>query len=196
MNLPPIALSANLNNEDDEGLNWSLLRNAADPSVIVEGAVLRAGTERFWSWVRISRIDEDGQVHFEQTSADEAPRRVPSSKLKPCLKYATSGRPTMNPASIPWRSAHRPEYIGGIFEPREVYSAGRPPYVVAPNSTARLIGGQHDAFAWGSSAEHQALAVAVQQSQILQGGGHLGGEKNLVIGFGGRVGSGLSEVAG
>jgi len=77
VNLPAIALAANLNNEDDEGLNWSLLRNAADPSVIVEGAVLRAGTERFWSWVRIRRIDEDGQVHFEQISAVEVQRLVP-----------------------------------------------------------------------------------------------------------------------
>ncbi len=51
MNLPAIALAANLNNEDDEGLNWSLLRNAADPSVIVEGAVVRAGYfDRFRSW--------------------------------------------------------------------------------------------------------------------------------------------------
>jgi hypothetical protein len=66
-----------LNNEDDEGLNWSLLRNAADPSVVVEGAVVRAGTERFWSWVLIRRIDDDGQVHFEQVSADEAQRLVP-----------------------------------------------------------------------------------------------------------------------
>lgn len=74
MNLPAIGLAANLNNEDDEGLNWSLLRNAADPSVIVEGAVLKAGTERFWSWVRIRRVDEDGQVHFEQITADEAQR--------------------------------------------------------------------------------------------------------------------------
>ena len=79
MNHPALALAANLNNEDDEGLNWSLLRNAADPSVIVEGAVLRAGTERFWSWVRIRRIDDDGQVHFEQISADEAQRRVPQA---------------------------------------------------------------------------------------------------------------------
>jgi hypothetical protein len=77
VNLPAIALAANLNNEDDEGLNWSLLRNAVDPSVVVEGAVVRAGTERFWSWVLIRRIDDDGQVHFEQVSADEAQRLVP-----------------------------------------------------------------------------------------------------------------------
>jgi hypothetical protein len=74
---PPIDLRANLNNEDDEGLNWSLLRNAADPTAIVEGAVLVAGTDRFWSWVRIRRVDPDGQVHFEQLSADEAAKIVP-----------------------------------------------------------------------------------------------------------------------
>ena len=77
MTAPPIALRANLNNEDDEGLTWSLLRNAADPTAIVEGAVVVAGTERFWSWVRIRRVDEDGQVHFEQLSADEAAKIVP-----------------------------------------------------------------------------------------------------------------------
>jgi hypothetical protein len=75
LNLPAIGLAANLNNEGDEGLNRSLLRYAADPSVIVAGAVLKAGTERFWSWVRIRRVDEDGQVHFEQITADEAQRR-------------------------------------------------------------------------------------------------------------------------
>jgi hypothetical protein len=74
---PDIALRANLNNEDDEGLNWGLVRNAVDPAAIVAGAVVVAGTERFWSWVRVRRVDEDGQVHFEQISADEAARSVP-----------------------------------------------------------------------------------------------------------------------
>jgi hypothetical protein len=74
---PAIALRANLNNEDDEGLNWSLLRKAVDPAAIVEGAVVVAGTERFWSWVRIRRVDDDGQVHFERISAEEAAQSVP-----------------------------------------------------------------------------------------------------------------------
>jgi hypothetical protein len=74
---PAIALRANLNNDDDEGLNWSLLRKAVDPAAIVEGAVVVAGTERFWSWVRIRRVDDDGQVHFEQISAEEAAQSVP-----------------------------------------------------------------------------------------------------------------------
>ncbi len=76
-----IGLRANLNNEDDDGLNWALLRHAADPTRVVEGAVLTAGTERFWSWVRIRRVDSDGQVHFEQLSAEEASaaQRVPQA---------------------------------------------------------------------------------------------------------------------
>lgn len=74
MTAPLIALRANLNNEDDEGRNWALLRDAVDPGAIVEGAVITAGTERFWSWVRIHRVDPDGQVHFEQIDADEARR--------------------------------------------------------------------------------------------------------------------------
>ena len=77
MTTPDIALRANLNNEDDEGLNWGLLRNAVDPARIVAGAVVVAGTEGFWSWVRIRQVDEDGQVHFEQISTDEAARSVP-----------------------------------------------------------------------------------------------------------------------
>ena len=72
MTTPRITLKANLNNEDDDGLNWALLRNAENPEEIVEGAVLVAGTERFWSWVRIRRIDPDGQVHFEQVEAGTA----------------------------------------------------------------------------------------------------------------------------
>jgi hypothetical protein len=36
-----------------------------------------AGSERFWSWVRIRRVDEDGQVHFEQLAAEEAAKLVP-----------------------------------------------------------------------------------------------------------------------
>lgn len=77
MTTPAIALRANLNNEDDDGLNWGLLRKALDPTAIVEGAVVVAGTERFWSWVRIRRIDADGQVHFERITAEEAAQSEP-----------------------------------------------------------------------------------------------------------------------
>ena len=72
MTTPSITFPANLNNEDDEGFNWSLLRKAADPAAIVEGAVVVAGREGFWSWVRIRRIDDDGQVHFQRITGEEA----------------------------------------------------------------------------------------------------------------------------
>lgn len=74
MTAPDIALKANLNNEDDEGRNWALLRDAVRPAEVIEGAILTAGTKRFWSWVRIHHVDPDGQVHFEQIDADEALR--------------------------------------------------------------------------------------------------------------------------
>lgn len=67
-----IDLQADLNSEADEGRNWALLSGALLPQAVRPGAVLRAGTERFWSWVHIDPVDADGQVHFHQVSADEA----------------------------------------------------------------------------------------------------------------------------
>lgn len=67
-----VDLEADLNNEDDDGRNWSLLRHAAHPEHIHPGAVVRAGRPSAWSWVRVVAVDEDGQVHFERISDDEA----------------------------------------------------------------------------------------------------------------------------
>ena len=69
-----VDLAADLNAEDDDGRNWALLTDDAIRSVIVPGAVVRAGTEQFWSWVHIDEVDADGQVHFHQISATEAAR--------------------------------------------------------------------------------------------------------------------------
>ena len=63
---PPIDLPSDLNAEDDDGLNWALLGDAADPARVCVGAVVIAGSQRFWSVVRVVAIDDDGQVHFEQ----------------------------------------------------------------------------------------------------------------------------------
>lgn len=65
-------LDADLNCEDDEGLNWSVLSAAIDQSKITPGAVLKAGRSGAWSWVRIEAIDNSGQVHFSQISAADA----------------------------------------------------------------------------------------------------------------------------
>ena len=63
---PPIALRSDLNAEDDNGQNWALLDNAANAASVHVGSVLIAGTPRFWSVVRITAVDTDGQVHFVQ----------------------------------------------------------------------------------------------------------------------------------
>ena len=61
---PVIDLRADLNAEDDEGRWWSLLDQAIDRTSVVPGAMMIAGTDRFWSVVRIEQVDDDGQVHF------------------------------------------------------------------------------------------------------------------------------------
>jgi hypothetical protein len=67
-----IDLRADLNSEDDDGLGWALLSGADRPEIVRPDAVLRAGTEKFWSWVRVTAVDDDGQVHFRQIGAAEA----------------------------------------------------------------------------------------------------------------------------
>ncbi len=69
--MPLIDLRADLNAEDDEGRWWSLLSDAVDPAAVRPGAVLVAGTARFWSVVRIEQVDADGQVHFVAVADDD-----------------------------------------------------------------------------------------------------------------------------
>jgi len=45
--MPTIDLRADLNAEDDEGRWWSLLHDAIDPTRIVPGAVVVAGSDRY-----------------------------------------------------------------------------------------------------------------------------------------------------
>jgi hypothetical protein len=72
---PPIDLRSDLNAEDDDGQNWALLGNAVEPTRVVPGAVLLAGTSRYWSVVRVTAVDPDGQVHFVQLPADDPEAR-------------------------------------------------------------------------------------------------------------------------
>jgi hypothetical protein len=69
--MPKIDLRADLNAEDDDARRWSVLRDAVEPAAIVPGAVVVAGTERFWSVVRIEQVDSDGQVHFVAVPPDD-----------------------------------------------------------------------------------------------------------------------------
>lgn len=61
---PQIDLVADLNAEDDDGLGWSTLGDAADASRISPGAMLVAGNRLGRAVVRVVAVDEDGQIHF------------------------------------------------------------------------------------------------------------------------------------
>lgn len=69
--MPVIDLRADLNAEDDEGRWWSLLSDARNPEAVRSGAVLVAGTDRYWAVVRIEQVDADGQVHFVGLPEDD-----------------------------------------------------------------------------------------------------------------------------
>ena len=72
---PPIALRSDLNAEDENGQNWALLDNATDRSGVHVGAVLVAGMPNFWSVVRVTAVDADGQVHFVQLDESDPAAR-------------------------------------------------------------------------------------------------------------------------
>ena len=57
-------ITADLNAQDDDGLGWSTLADAADPSCVAPGAMLLAGNEVASAVVRVVAVDEDGQIHF------------------------------------------------------------------------------------------------------------------------------------
>ncbi len=58
-------LIADLNDQDDDdGLGWSTLADAAEPECIRPGAMVLAGNSRAQAVVRVVAVDEDGQVHF------------------------------------------------------------------------------------------------------------------------------------
>lgn len=59
-----IELVADLNAQDDEGLGWSTLADATDPSLVRPGAMLLAGNRYGQAVVRVVAVDDDGQVHF------------------------------------------------------------------------------------------------------------------------------------
>lgn len=61
---PEIDLLADLNAEDDEGLGWSTLSDARDPSRVRPGVMLVAGNRHAKAVVRVIAVDEDGQVHY------------------------------------------------------------------------------------------------------------------------------------
>jgi hypothetical protein len=75
MTTPRIDLRADLDAEDDDDRNWSLLRDAREGVRIVPGAVVVAGVAGFWAVVRVLTIDDDGMVHFERLADDHPDAR-------------------------------------------------------------------------------------------------------------------------
>jgi len=61
---PRIDLAADLNDQDDEGLGWSMLSEARDPDRVRPGVMLVAGNRQAQAVVRVVAVDDDGQVHF------------------------------------------------------------------------------------------------------------------------------------
>ena len=59
-----IDLIADLNAQDDNGLGWSILTDARDPSRVRTGSLLLAGNRHGQAVVRVVAVDADGQVHF------------------------------------------------------------------------------------------------------------------------------------
>ncbi len=59
-----IDLVADLNAQDDDGNGWSLLRDARDPARVGVGRMLLAGNSQATAVVRVTAVDQDGQVDF------------------------------------------------------------------------------------------------------------------------------------
>lgn len=59
-----IDLTTDLNAQDDDGLGWATLADARDPSQVRPGVMLLAGNIHGQAVVRVTAVDEDGQVHF------------------------------------------------------------------------------------------------------------------------------------
>ncbi|MFO7592174.1 MAG: hypothetical protein R6X23_14995 [Acidimicrobiia bacterium] len=57
-------LVADLNAQDDDGLGWSTLADAAAPDRVQPGAMLLAGNDQAQAVVRVVAVDDDAQVHF------------------------------------------------------------------------------------------------------------------------------------
>ena len=59
-----IELEADLNAQDDDGLGWSTLADARNPERVKPGALLLAGNRAAQAVVRVTAVDDDGQIHF------------------------------------------------------------------------------------------------------------------------------------
>ena len=78
-----IDLVADLNAHDDDGNGWSLLREARDPARVGVGRMLLAGNSQATAIVRVTAVDDDGQIHFVILPE-------PVSKIRKLLDHASA----------------------------------------------------------------------------------------------------------
>lgn len=57
-------LTADLNAQDDDGFGWTTLAEASSPGRVRPGAMLLAGNSQAAAVVRVTAVDDDGQVYF------------------------------------------------------------------------------------------------------------------------------------
>jgi hypothetical protein len=89
---PEVDLLADLNAEDDDGLGWSTLSDARDPSLVHPGAMLAAGNSQAKAVARVVTVDEDGQVHFRVLPGSLDRKEPPSHRPRAGLGAETAGR--------------------------------------------------------------------------------------------------------
>ena len=59
-----IDLAADLNAQDYDGNGWSPLRDAREPARVGGGRMLLAANSQATAVVRVTGVDDNGQVHF------------------------------------------------------------------------------------------------------------------------------------
>ncbi len=103
-----INLNADLNAQDDDGLGWSTLADARDPSRVVPGAMLLAGNRAAQAVVRIVAVDDDGQIHFVilPGSVEKNRHLVVMAFLR--FRWRSSGCSHDVPPMPSWRSSGDP----------------------------------------------------------------------------------------
>jgi hypothetical protein len=74
---------------------------AIELAAVVPGAVLIAGSDRFWAVVRIERVDDDRQVHLAAVPPDDPARSASAARPDPPeTMYQRCTRPSVNSGEV------------------------------------------------------------------------------------------------
>ena len=72
---PSVDLPVDLNSEDDSGLPWGFLDEAADPAKVREGRWIVVGSEATQAVAQVADISSDGIVHVRPLPGSVASHR-------------------------------------------------------------------------------------------------------------------------